>query len=84
MDTFDLKKYLAENRLLQTEVVSQSEIDDLVKQAVVSQEDDKDGEVKEGLGMAVVAAFPVLIKLLGKLINKFSNVVGIGGPEKIR
>ena len=79
MDTFNLKKYLAENRLLQTEVVSQSEIDDLVKQAVISQEDD---DVKEGLAMAVVAAFPVLIKLLGKIINKFSNVVGIGGPEK--
>ena len=82
MDTFDLRAYLAENKLLQTEVVSQSEIDDLVKQAVVSQEDNKDGKVKEGLAMAVVAALPVLIKLLGKLINKFSNAVGIGGPEK--
>lgn len=82
MDNFDLRKYLTNNILLQEQVVSQSEIDDLVKQAVANKKDSKDGDLKEELAMAIIAALPVLIKLLGKVINKFSNFVGIGSSKK--
>ena len=90
----DLVPNNVRHMLLTEAVVSQSEIDDLVAQAVkidgqpIDAKDVKDtrkgnGDVNEvDLATAVIIALPPLLKLLGKIIDRFSMAIGISGKAK--
>ena len=67
MDTFDLRAYLNENRLLQEqsifEFMDKSKIQDLIDKAVVLKKEDNEEEVKESLTLALITALPVLLNI---------------------
>jgi hypothetical protein len=87
MDTFDLRKYLAENRLLEDEAAVGIEAElkkiasQLKSQADSAKPSPKDGEINE-IGIATVASLivgaPGLMSFLGKAADGLADVVKKG------
>jgi hypothetical protein len=91
MNTFDLTKYLAENRLLQEEFISEvsdSEIESAAAKALgVSPEEleKEEGKIEEvGLALAVTIAglIPPALELVGGVTNKAKQLIGLDDQEK--
>ncbi|MCP4321185.1 MAG: hypothetical protein GY793_07245 [Proteobacteria bacterium] len=89
--SFDLKKYLAENRLLQEEFISEvsdSEIEAAAAKALgVSPEEleKEEGKIEEvGLALAVTIAglIPPALELVGGVTNKAKQLIGLNDQEK--
>ena len=87
MENFDLKKYLAEGRLLEEETPQADPVADkdaqqgldsalaLLQQGANSiKPSTQDGELDESVGLALVAGAPGLISLLGKGVNGISSL----------
>jgi hypothetical protein len=87
MKDFDLRKYLAENRLLKEqsifEFMDKSKIQDLIDKAVVKKGDNEE-EVKEALASAVIIALPVLLEMAGDLINTVYQKVGMNPQDSAK
>ena len=87
MDTFDLKAYLNENKLLQDqnifEFLDKNKIQQLIDKAVIKKGKDKK-DVKEGLVAATIIAMPVLLELAGELINTIYQKVGISEEDSAK
>jgi hypothetical protein len=85
MDTFNLRAYLNENKLLQEqsifEFIDKSKIQDLIKKAVKKEDEE---EVKEALGSAVIIALPVLLEMAGDLINTVYQKVGMNPKDSAK
>ena len=91
MDTFNLTKYLAENRLLQEEFISEvsdSEIEAAAAKALgVSPEEleKEEGKIEEvGLALAITIAglIPPALELVGGVTNKAKQMIGLNDQEK--
>ena len=91
MDTFNLTKYLAENRLLQEEFISEvsdSEIKTAAAKALgVSPEEleKEEGKIEEvGLALAITIAglIPPALELVGGVTNKAKQMIGLNDQEK--
>jgi hypothetical protein len=84
MDTFNLRAYLNDNRLLQEqsifEFMDKSKIQDLIDKAVVKKEDNEE-EVKESLSVALITAMPVLLGMAGSSINWIYNNLGVNKEQ---
>jgi len=84
MKDFDLRKYLAENRLLKEqsifEFMDKSKIQDLIDKAVVKKGDNEE-EVKESLTAALITAMPILIEMAGSSINWIYNNLGLNKEQ---
>jgi hypothetical protein len=87
MDTFDLRKYLAENRLLEDEGASEIEAElkkiasQLKSQAASAKPSPKDGEMNEigGLGIfSLIVGAPGLMSFLGKAADGIADVLDKG------
>ncbi len=87
MENFDLKKYLAEGRLLEVEAPQADPVADkdaqqglnsalaLLQQGADSvQVSSKDGELDESVTLGLIAGAPGLIGLLGKGVNGISSL----------
>lgn len=87
MDTFNLKSYLNENRLLQEqsifEFLDKTKVQDLIDKAVVKKGDNEE-EVKEALASAVIIALPVLLEMAGDLINTVYQKVGMNPQDSAK
>ena len=87
MDTFNLKSYLNENRLLQEqsifEFLDKTKVQDLIDKAVVKKGDNEE-EVKEALASAVIIALPVLLEMAGDLINTIYQKVGMNPQDSAK
>ena len=91
MDTFNLTKYLAENKLLQEEFISEvsdSEIEAAAAKALgVSPEEleKEEGKIEEvGLALAITIAglIPPALELVGGVTNKAKQMIGLNDQEK--
>ena len=97
MDTFDLKKYLAEGRLYENEnVISEISDADIVKavakaadispkELVAKAKEDENSEVNESAiltGITVLGLIPPALELLGVLTNKVSRAFKLTDEEK--
>ena len=91
MDTFDLKKYLAENRLFQEEFISEvsdNEIQAAAAKALGVSPDElekEEGKIEEvGLALAVTIAglIPPALELVGNVTNKAKQMIGLNDQEK--
>jgi hypothetical protein len=87
MDTFDLKAYLNENRLLQEqsifEFMDKSKIQQLINKAVVKKDKDEKN-VKESLSATAIIAMPVLLEMAGDLINTIYQKVGMSKKDSAK
>jgi len=92
MDTFDLKKYLAENQLLQEEATQ--DISAELKKGLAALQSQvknvkpspKDKELKElgGIGIAsLIVGAPGLVKLLGNVANGITDVMKKGTDSAV-
>ena len=91
MDTFDLKKYLTENRLLQEEFISEvsdSEIQAAAAKALgvspeeLEKEEDKIKEVGLALAVTIAGLIPPALELVGNVTNKAKQMIGLNDQEK--
>jgi hypothetical protein len=98
MDTFDLKKYIADNPLLKEEILTEEnitqDITDELKKGLVALKSQvknmkpspKDEEVNEigGIGIAsLVVGAPGLIKLLGNVANGVTDILKKGTDSAV-
>ena len=89
--SFDLKKYLTENRLLQEEFISEvsdSEIQAAAAKALgvspkeLEKEEDKIEEVGLALAVTIAGLIPPALELVGNVTNKAKQLVGLSDQEK--
>ena len=91
MDTFDLRKYLAENRLLQEEFISEvsdNEIQTAAAKALgvspeeLEKQEDQIEEVGLALAVTIAGLIPPALELVGSVTNKAKQLVGLSDQEK--
>ena len=89
--SFDLRKYLAENRLLQEEFISEvsdQEIKDAAAKALgispeeLKKEENKIEEVGLALAITIAGLIPPALELVGNVTNKAKQLVGLSDQEK--
>ena len=91
MDTFDLRTYLAKNRLLQEEFIFEVSDDEIKKAAAkalgispqeLEQKEDKIEEVGLGLAVTIAGLIPPALELVGNTTNKAKQLIGLSDQEK--
>ena len=91
MSNFDLRKYLAENRLLQEEFISEvsdNEIQAAAAKALgvspeeLDKEEDKIEEVGLALAITIAGLIPPALELVGNVTNKAKQMIGLSDQEK--
>ncbi len=91
MDNFDLKKYLAENRLLQEEFISEVSDDQIQAAAAkalgvspdeLEKEETTIEEVGLALAVTIAGLIPPALELVGGVTNKAKQLIGLDDQEK--
>ena len=89
--SFNLKKYLAENRLLQEEFISEVSDDQIQAAAAkalgvspdeLEKEEDKIEEVGLALAVTIAGLIPPALELVGGVTNKAKQLIGLSDQEK--